>query len=369
MTRAPSDNMRLGPVGALETHGVKPLAHGADVHGILAPVVLQIRKYDAMRRSLETSGGHLSDLDRVADILTQEIRVGGGFREHTVSLVDPAALRSALMDVGNYDIRLDVRQLDTRMPVYYVCRIRQDYYATYSLVVEDVYRSPGYPMTDERFVRLMHFGHETYYLRLSPFRERVEQMAGRNGDASRRETDDILYDLGRHVFQAAWHEDQRPGMLVATHLGLPRFRQAIELLYLCLSGELCELRSAINEKMARFFEDIYPQPAIRGFMDLLTDLEGDVINGIPQRALALYAKLSNAFGEVIREHVAWGSRHVKVPLFKLLFGNFSRLDLVAKALKNNDEVTEAANRLDKQAQQIIDELLAGPKDTESPTRP
>ena len=45
---------------------------------------------------------------------------------------------------------MDVRQLDSRMPVYFLCRLRKDYWSEYSLIVEDLYRSPGYPLTDER---------------------------------------------------------------------------------------------------------------------------------------------------------------------------------------------------------------------------
>jgi hypothetical protein len=331
-----------------------------DIHQALQPLLKHLHHYDAKRLKLEQEGGRLADLNKIAAILSQKIILKGRFREGKVALTDQAALRLMLSDIGNCDLHLSVRQLSTRLPVYYLCRIRRDFWSEYSLIVEDIYRSPGYPITDDRFVKLMYIGHETYHLRLSQFRDRVAQMVsqdGDDGDALLEEVDEILYRLGRHVFQAAWHEDQQVGVLAATHFNLPCFRQAIELLYLCLSGELCELRSVINEPMLRLFEDVYPQPAIRAFLEQLAHLDGGALNDVPQRALKLYAALSKAFGCFLRVEVSWGCHQAQVPIYKLVFGNLSRLELVGKALSRNQTVMAAGARLEAEAQKIIAAII------------
>ena len=166
--------------------------------------------------------------------------------------------------IGRFDLHMNIRMLDTGMPVYYICRVERDYWMEYSLIVEDLYRSPSYTWQDDRFAKLMYMGHEIYFLRLSLFRKSLTELLSdqENGIADKREVDEYIYRLGRYIFQAAWHEDQRPGMLTAEHFGLAKFYHAIELLYLCLSGELCQLRSTIDDRLLSFFEKAYPQPAI-----------------------------------------------------------------------------------------------------------
>ena len=328
-----------------------------NVRAAIEPLLARLREYDGNRRKLEKEGGVIAEINRITELLTQTFPLSGRYRDHTVSLVNPPSLRSALIDIGNDDLHLDVRQLSTRMPVYYLCRIRWDYWSAYSLVVEDVYRSPGYPILDERFVRLMDAGHETYYLRLSPFRAPVAGLAGGEPDRLEWAVDDILSIVGRHVLQAAWHDDQRPGMLTAAHFGLPHFRQAIELLYLCLSGDLCELRNAVNGNMTAFFRDVYPQPAILTFLTRLAAVDGGAISEIPQSALKLYARLTRHFGQFLGSEVAWGRLHGRVPLYKLVFGNFPRLDLVGAGLRSDPRVQDAVRRLERESQAVIGEIV------------
>jgi len=332
----------------------------ANARKALQPLLDHIRQYDALRQKLEMQGGAISDVAKVTELLSLPITLKGDYRDCKASLIDQASLRTAIFDVGRSDLHIDVRQLPTGMPVYYLCRIRRDYWSEYTLIVEDLYQSAGYPVLDERFVRLMDGGHETYYLRLSQFREGVKTALpdkSSRSDTSEWDTDDILYHTGRHVFQAAWHEDQRPGVLTATHFGLVNFRQAIELLYLCLSGELCELRNATNKRLLSFFEQTYPQPAIRAFLGVLSGLDGAAINDLPQKALKLYARLSNAFSRFLSVEVPWGHRQVTTPLYKLVFGNFSRLALVADRLGEEACIRNAAQRLEEASQAIVGEIV------------
>jgi hypothetical protein len=79
-----------------------------------------------------------------------------------------------------------------------------------------------------------------------------------NGKDHPGESCDIfLCNLGENIFRAAWHEDQIMSLLVAEQFDIPMFREAVELLYLALSGDFCRIRNYLNPEVLRFFEEIY----------------------------------------------------------------------------------------------------------------
>jgi hypothetical protein len=323
----------------------------------LAPVLDQLRRLDALRLKLEREGGTVKDLAAVTRLLNETLRVDGHFGASACCLRDQRALRTALLDV-DYDLHHDVRQLAHRLPVYYICRTRRDFWGEYSLVVEDFHQSPGYAIADERFVRLMDVGHDVYFLRLAHLRDAARAMLG-DGSADGLAVDALLYELGRHVFQAAWHEDQRLGILVAGHFHLPAFRRAIELLYLCLSGELCELRHAITPEMLRFFVEAYEQPAIYRFLLRLRDLDGTMITDLPRQGRVLYKRLGLAFSRCLGVEVLWGFGRRMTPLWKIVYGNLTRLDQVSRQLRLEPKVAGACGRLEQEAEAVIEELAGG----------
>lgn len=336
------------------TYGSSPYWRLTEVSQVLEPLIAHLRIYDTHRVELERNGGTIQDLKRLTEILRQEIDIPGRYRDYRVSLTDQAGLRDLLLDVANLRLHLGVRQLDTRLPVYYLCRLDHQYRSLYDLVIEDLYLSPGYPLPDERFVKFMRRGHELYHLRLSPFRGQVIALLGKK---KTDEVDALLSKVGGHIFQAAWHEDQRLGVMVARQFDLPLFLQAIEVLYLCLSGELCEIRSATTDKMFRFFKVVYPQPAIYQFLKLLLGLEGGALTGLSQRALKLYTNLSQAFNRFLTLKMPWGVRRESVTMQKLIFGNFSRLPLVARALQGNPRLAEARGILEQKSGAVMREML------------
>jgi len=326
-----------------------------DLTEALAPLIERIMEYDQMRVRLEEDGGKVDDLQKITDSLNLPLCLGSNLRSHTISLSDRTDLKRALQDLS-WDLHFDVRQTHAQMPVYYLCRTRRDYWSEHSLIVEDLYLSPGYPLQDERFARLMDLGHEYYYLRLSPFRSSIENLPCSSG-ATTDKVDDIIYTLGRHVFQSAWHEDQQLGILTADSFHLPEFRHAIELLYLCLSGDLCSLRCSLNPMLFTFFEHCYHQPALKGLLILLSSCNGQTITDLPQRAGKLYKRLTQAFGRFLATEVTWGVRGLTLPLWKIVYANVSRLEMVKQSMKGNAAMLEAAGNLRKASTEIIDELL------------
>ena len=330
-----------------------------DIHGSVAPLIDRIQEYDRLRLRLEKKGGRLFDLPMITNLLTTPVSVETRFETYKVALVNQSALQQALRDI-HWDIRINIRLLPTQMPVYYICRSRQDYWSEYSLIVEDYYRSPGYSLGDGRFVKLMQAGHENYFLRLAEFREAASTLIQKEDRGNRRKLDRLLYDIGRHVLQSAWHDDQRLGRLTAEYLNLPKFFMAVELLYLQLGGELCEMRSALTDQLSGFFESVYPQPAIRYFLEILATLDGDMLNDLPVRAVHLYRRLSRAFSRYLSTEVRWGDKETELPLWKVMYSNFGRLEMVSGSIKGDRRLTSASDELEKAAVKVIVQALCGP---------
>ncbi len=322
----------------------------------IGPLIQHLKGYDDYRTKLLYEGWTLEDLVNITRHLASSFNLNTLHRNSKVSLSEQLKLISAVRDI-DYDLHLDIRLSDNRMPLYYLCRVRGDHWGEYSLIVEDLYMSPGYPVTDERFIKLMHSGHDVYFLRMSQLRAKTAKMLNADDTTNAEKIDTFIYDIGRYVFQAAWHEDQRLAIMTAKHIGLTSFLQTIELLYLCLSSELCELRGITNENVIKFFEEVYPQPNIRSFLRMLGGLEGGMMNNLPLKAGDLYKKLSVAFSKFLSTEVTWGARKLKIPLWKLLCGNFSRFHIIGNSLRSFPEVTEAAGRLECDAHTIMQKML------------
>jgi hypothetical protein len=329
-----------------------------DVGSALAPLIAQIESYDALRLQLEQQGGDASDLARMTAVLNQPVEIKGRWGTKRAHLAAPKGLRQALSDSVGSHVHLQARRIAHLMPVFYLVRVKQSYYYDYSLIVEDYYRSSGYPSVDDRFAQIQLRSHEIFELRLSPFRESARRTLG--ATSSDEAVDRLLYEVGRHVLQAAWHEDQRVAVIAAEVFDIPLLRQAIELLYLTLSGDLCALREVLLDRfdpVTRFFDAAYPQPGIVGFLEMLPHLDGVAIDALPQKALTFYSRLSSAFTRFLQVETPWGLWDSPTPLFKPLLGNFSRHALLSDRLQGRDEIEKAKKRLEASAEVVIQEIL------------
>lgn len=333
---------------------------GQEFYTAVSVLVRQLARYDEARFRLENEGGSASLLMKTMKLLKEELLIQGRHETHKIALTDQLGLRRLLHhEFWPYECRLEVRKRPTGMPVYYLARVWSDYRSEYSLVMEDLFRSAEYPMGDKRFVKLMRSGHEVYFLRLSQFRQSMlKGLDSKRRHDAQEEVDELLLKVGRHVFQACWHEDQHVGMAAAAQFNLVAFRRAVELLYLCLSAELCELRSACDEAMLLFFREVYAQPAVLAFLTRLAHLDGTALAEVPQAALRLFPGLSRAFSRFLAIELPWGRQDARLPLYKLLFANFSRLDAVRETLAARQELLRAAESLEKQSEAVVLELLA-----------
>lgn len=329
-----------------------------DLGAVLQPLVDRIEAYDRLRHQLESQGGLMGDIERLTDLLSTPVTLATDHALQPVALSQPASVRQALSILGLWTVHLEVRARANRMPTYYLCRSRNQLFGDYDIIVEDYYMSSDYPLPDRRLPKLMDLGREVCFVRASDFRDTVLAWAP-NAPAETAATaaDQTLYSVGQGVLSAAWHEDQRLGITVAEHFSLPRFRWTIELLYLILSGDLCDLRGSLTLRTRRFFADAYPHPPIGALLDALPAAAGASLDELPRIAWKRYRQLGASFTRFLKHEVIWGTRKVRVPIYKILFANLARAGHVAALLREQASVVKAAGALEAQAEAMGDELL------------
>ncbi|MDP8210985.1 MAG: hypothetical protein RAO94_12950 [Candidatus Stygibacter australis] len=319
----------------------------------LSVLINQLLKYEEVRSKLENQDGKIEDLTLINSILTEKITFRPRYHTYNVSLIDQDSIRQLMFALDNY--HLDVRRLEHGLPVYYICRKKHNYRGNYDMIVEDIYRSRGYDFEDNRFVKLMSSGKEVYFLRLSHLRKKL--CNNDYTDLENHSIDSVIKSLGRNIFQYAWHEDQILGFTTARKLGIRNFQDAIELLYLCLNSELCELRSKVNDKLLKQLMIVYPQKAIYDFVKMITKMEGSKLDKLPNKALKQYARLSKAYNSLLKTEVLWGKGKQFIPLYKIIFGNFFRMNMVGKKLRHNKILIAAKKEFENISKDVIAKIL------------
>lgn len=321
----------------------------------IEPLIARLREYDEARLSLEEQSSSCKVVKQITRLLSDRFTLPHRLGDYRASLSDRSGLSHFLSNLGDGGVKLNVTRLPSGMVGYYMCRTMTDYWSVYSLVVEDIYRSAGYRFVDGRFAKQMHFGHEVYYLRLSPLRERIFSMLAKGVTVSETRTDTILHRAGRHVLQAAWHENQRPGVLTAEAFGLDHFRQAIELVYLAQRGNLCELRAMVNADLIAFFQTVYRQPAICNFLQELVEIDGAQLSAISSRAQDLRIRLKHVARNFLRTKVMHnGQPKVLEPL---IMGRMFDLPGVVAEIEDDGALSEAVKQIEAKATEIQCQII------------
>lgn len=321
----------------------------------LDPLFDVLKEYDSVRMKLREKGGRFLDLENLSNILQREINLKEGAAPD-LSLINQKALKRTLGHFENGDLVLDIRQQEYGLPLYYICKVQNDYHSTYNSVVEDLYISPDYTFTDPRLVKLMDWGHQYIFLRLSPYRGKFISACKKELKSDDMNFDKQLSRIGSQVLQYAWNEDQNIGIHCSEKFGLPVFRRAVELVYLCLTADLCDLRSNTDTIFLKFFDQVYQQPAILGFLQGIQNANDLPVMSLQQKARISYTNLLRIFNKLLTCKVVWGAARQAIPLYKLVFANMFRLDLVWQEIENNQSVRDAAGQLEETALICIGEI-------------
>ena len=322
-------------------------------------LLAHFRKYDESFNRLAAEGGTAQDIQALTRILQQRFRIRGPYGNAEASLSAPGDIANALSHTGQYDVHFEVRRIDWGLPTYYACRVRQDYWGTYGLVVDDLYRSERYRLDEPRFVKLQSYGRNAYFLRLSQFRNDVARMLAEDKLTEKPKTDNLLYLLGRYVLQGAWHVDQKFSFLVASAFGLPNLRQVVELCYMCLGCDLCTARRYLNDDILSFFQSIYENKALSALIAQLSDVTGKQATALSKNALECYQETAALFNAFLETPVEWQAvPKGSLPLWKLILGNMNRLPDIAEQTCGQAILLQAREKLETEAQDCTGRLLS-----------
>lgn len=323
----------------------------------LQPLKIHLKKYDTLLNTILNENVSMMHLKQLTDLLNTPIKLQG--QTKTFSLANPKEIDWILYDAGVGDVMLDIRRGDFNFPNYYLCEADRSYSKNYGIVIKEFYKSPNYQIPDPRFVQLMHNGHEMPFVRMSNFRDKVKKFySDENKNDRHKKTDKLLEKIGESFLQTAWHEDQEVGWIVSELFQLSKFREVMELFYFNLGTDFSLLRNEITPDVTRFFEEIYPQPALLTMFKYIDELNAYALKEIEQETRFYYGRMNQLFSELLQIPLQWGEKKVlqNVPFYKILFANISRIEHL-KELKKKPGITEICAKLEGFAEEVKIRIL------------
>jgi hypothetical protein len=319
---------------------------------MIRPLVDHLGRVDACRLDLFQNTVSISKLQNYNDLLLEPVRIGRNYSGHEIKLPDQDIERK-LAHEGFWDFKLSVRKGRMDFPKYYLCEYREFFGRNYGIVLTDYYKSQDYQFTDPRFARMVYYGHESNFIRMSSFRSDVNRLISKE---NQEKTSDVLKKIGSYFLQGAWHEDQLAAWVVSGVFGLEKFREAIEIIYFILGSDFTETRNYFDEDVEQFFTLVYPRKAFLGMINKIDSSTAEDMQEMERNARDWYRSLNKAFSGLLRTEVNWGPME-NMPLYKIIYSNFYRLDKVFP-LENSDDskVNETIKQIEDISQQFFDSI-------------
>jgi len=327
---------------------------------LLAPLIAQIRRVDAVVARIARGNGCLRDLLALEGILKKPLALRGrGGQE--VSLVRPTDLRTALCALSR-QLHLEVHTVDERFPCYLLCRISTDWDAP-DTVLDELHVSPRNDFfPDRRFVALLRGGRSRTFLRLSIFRERLGRYLRQTGrkPADERACDEVLETAARLVFAAAWYEDQRLPFHVADVFGLTKFRAALELVGFALGSDLYKVATALrdgNGVAIEFFEHVYRNRRLARLLKQLVRGGHHGLGSLEGAARAAFVRLNQVFSDFLSTPGALRDLD-RLALYQVVLASFYNLSEVADRSCWTGALRQAVQKAETASAQCARQVLA-----------
>jgi len=295
---------------------------------VLEPSILQMGKADQLKSDLYYNTISLEKLRNMKAVLDEKITLENHYEKATFSLSEQSGINRAISRVGLWDISNHLTRDKYNFPSYLLCESIENYFGNYGIVLADFYRSPQYEIPDERFVRLMSMGHEKLYMRMSIFREDIEKLK----DSDDLNVDRLLKILGEDFFQGAWHEDQIVSFILADQFDTQYLKEATEDIYSILSLDLSAIRNSYTPEVKWFFEKVFPRKSLGMLFNKIEKSNASDFKYLEQRARHWYKELGAHFSSFLSSKVEY--RDCTLPVYKLIFANIFRLELISDVLKN-----------------------------------
>jgi hypothetical protein len=106
-------------------------------HDELLLLIDRLNEYDALRMKLMKKGGAFSEMEELANLLRMEIPIKADHLPEC-SLMNQKSLRRVLSYYEDGALTLDIRQHEYGLPLYYLCKVQDDYHCTYNSVLQDL---------------------------------------------------------------------------------------------------------------------------------------------------------------------------------------------------------------------------------------
>lgn len=325
--------------------------------GTLGRLLRTLSAYEEQRQRFVNCGGSPGSLESITDLLETEIAGENHGAGEKVSLDRADSVHRYLGSCKVHDLRYACDRDEYGFPVFYLCRLSGSRHSACATVVEDLYRSPDYRLSDERFLKGEGLRTVAPVRRLSPFRRASARLLGKEGGVSRDGLDRFLHELSRGVLGAAWREEQRVAIQTARWFGAPSFRRALELVSLVLGSDLCRLRAEVRKEWILFFGEVYEQPAIQAVLEALPGTDGNDLCRLRDIAADQYGLLQGELRIFLSTRVRRHQRRGSIALYKLIFGNMERLERISGELSDLEAVKTGSGRLESAALEAIRILL------------
>jgi hypothetical protein len=347
-----------------------PVDRDREVREQIEPLRRRLADYETLLTRLRFEGGKVRDLKTLTELMVAPIP----FPTHDPT-ADPVCLanvrrtRSALAHL-DWGLKLEVRTGPHGFPHHYLFRARSDYFGRHTVILEDLHRATAFDEEDpaqERFFPVNGPSGLVRLLRLSGLRPAAARLAGthrrqaqpegtdfpaasdasgavpgRSGDVPVEivrphwadgplEIDQLLLLAGRHVLRHAWHEDQRLALAVARLLGLPAFRELVEVLYLLLGADLSRLRSAcMDPTLGPALEELAETGGGNLFLRRVLVEVGQtpppLLQNLRTWAETAYSKLAAEFTALMQTQHGFEGFPGRQPLYRMLLAHYRRID-------------------------------------------
>jgi hypothetical protein len=312
----------------------------------IRPLVYQLERVDASRFDLFKNTISIDKLLDYQDLLLEPVNIGRNYGDNEIKLSDQGIDRK-LSHEGLWDIKLSVRKGRMHFPKYYLCEYREFYGCNYGIVLADFYKSADYQFTDPRFARMISYGHESNFIRMSSFRNGVDEYIAK---ANPEKTNDVLKNVGSHFLQGAWHEDQLAAWVVSGVFNLEKFREALEIIYFILGSDFTETRNYFDDDVEQFFTRVYPRNNFLRMLKKIGSSTAEDTQEMEGTAREWYRALNRAFSGILKAEVSWGAIE-NMPLYKIIYSNFYRLEkvfplqdsdvtMVKESISNIEEISQ-----------------------------
>jgi hypothetical protein len=330
--------------------------HGRPSHeesmDMIRPLVDHIDRVDALRLDLFRNTISINKLHEYRELLVKPVPIGPSYRDRTITLADQDIERK-LSHEGLWDIKLNIRKGKLGFPKYHLCEYREFWGQNYGIVLNEYFVSADYKFTDARFARMISYGHETNFIRMSSFRDGVNRYITVNMPDR---TNAVLKKVGSYFLQGAWHEDQLTAWIVSEALGLEKFSEAIEIIYFILGSDFTETRDYFDEDVEQFFTRVYPRGSLLEVIKIIGVSKAEDMLNLERVAREWHRSLNGAFSGLLRAEVSWGELK-KIPLYRIIYSNIYRLDMVFPLINLEDKmIRDSIEQIEEISSQFINSV-------------